>query len=209
MITRTEENRAEFTEASRVATLIRYAANKYFGRHTNVHANLLARCLLVVQADTESARGERKFKNANATILKQFNVAKTSVQSLLPVTFSNRIESAPEGKKAKLAFNIPFVPVTDCKKPAGATHLLLTTALVALNPDVADELPILTEKKEVIPINSITAIASIETENTSIPANYITFAIVDVSFAQEVNAVLYPLQSKNLNASFISDTILA
>jgi len=50
-------------------------------------------------------------------------------------------------------------------------------------------------------------VTTIETAAVNVPAGYVKFALVEVHFSQEVNGVKYPLESKNLNACYISDAV--
>jgi len=210
MSLRQDENSLEFKEASRVATLLNRCANRYFNRLSNTQARLQALMYNAVIADNANARGTRVFKPENAILCKNFNVSKNvSIQSLLPVPFTAKLEVgvAPQTKKAKLECLLPFVPAINSKKPAGATHLEITVSIVAIDFANSEAVPVIIEKSEQIPLNSTVALSTIETPEILIPTTHTAFSIVEVHFAQEVNSVLYPFESKSLNAAFISDAI--
>jgi len=146
MSVRTEENKAEFTEAARVATAFKYAANRYVAK-LNPQGKLTGKMLEVVQADTTNVRGERIFVATNAPKLKNFNVGQYSIQSLVYNPFSAKLVDVAGDTKATLNFGLPLIPATDTKKPQGATHVEISTVLIAVDFSNADNLPIVSEQR--------------------------------------------------------------
>jgi len=206
MSLRTEENKKEFKEASRAATIFKYAANRYVAK-LNIQGTMTGKMLAVVQADTANIRGERVFNKLNIGLLKNKNVGKHSVQSLVYNSFSSKIEDNAGEKSARLKFGIPLVPAVDAKKPQGATHLEITAVVVAIDFSNTDNLPIVAEQKETLGLNSSIALSEIATTPVAIPESYTVFNLIEVHFSQEVNGIKYPLESKILNACYIADAV--
>lgn len=196
---RTRENGAEFGGAGAAGKLIRAAHKAYLqdASDTRLTSRLVAALMLVIQADTTNARGERTVMDGQPDLLTGFDF---NINGKLGTCMYAPYVATIDRVTGKLTVNVPsFIPINMVSAPTGATHFKLISAGVEI--DFENEIYVVdTKESAVIPWdNTPTAVVNLVNQVTA-ASTHTLFLALGIAFYQEVNGVQYSLKSGAFNA---------
>jgi len=196
---RTRENGAEFGGAGAAGKLIRAAHKAYLqdASDTRLTSRLVAALMLVIQADTTNARGERTVMDGQPDLLTGFDF---NINGKLGTCMFAPYVATIDRVTGKLTVNVPsFNPINMISAPTGATHFKLISAGVEIDFENAAYV-VDTQQSAVMPWDN-TPTAVLNLVNSVTPAStHPLFLALGIAFYQEVNGVQYSLKSGAFNA---------
>ncbi len=205
---RNVENRQEFAKASELSLVFRQALAKYTNRFNSkdLNAKLTKNFYSLIKKDKINVRGERTIQPDNLELLKNLSLTKSaSPQLFIFQNFSVEIEGTTS-IKAVLRFSGEVIPTVHFKKIKAATHISLSVVLLQTDFTQNNGSKISETVKYFALNDSSDQSQNIETSEINAEPGYNAFALLFISYFQEVNDVKYLLENKNINSSVISDT---
>lgn len=203
---RTRENGSEFGSVAGSGKLLRNSCSvltksAYDGSLSN---RLVQELTKVKNADTTSARGERKVSAGIITVegklvMKGFNF--NSKAPLSTILFAPYVLDTPSGKVSIVDLN----PLDMLKYPSHGTHVSFQSAFLNLDFTTGDSeitYSVITNLVIDSTVNSVTL------SPTGVPAGVGTaFYLLLIEFFQEVNGVQYSLNNGNYNTLALLDVV--
>ncbi|MBK1440728.1 hypothetical protein JHJ32_12075 [Parapedobacter sp. ISTM3] len=199
---RTRENNAEFATGAAAAKRLRDTLRPMIllTYDPKMPARLFSRVMRVVKADSVSDRGERQVLPGNLGLLSQFgfNVGASLASTLFVVP-----ECTVDREAGSVTLNIPsLVPSLTIGAPKGATHFQFNFGAAVIDFDTEGE----GNGSAIAMAESGTGLLTAETFapttlTAAIPAasELPLFVLFGISFYQEVNGKLYPLNNGAYN----------
>lgn len=203
---RTRENGLEFGNSARSGKLLRQTVRKMLvdiadGRVTSRITKIMT---LIKNNDTTSERGDRSVAIGindpkSISLLKGFDFNENG--KLNSVLFTPYVVDVTSGE---IVID-PFVPVKDLSVPAGATHVMLKSAMakVDFSNNTSD---IAFSESNVISINNSSSTIKL-TPNGIPEGDGIKFYLLRIEFLQETNGQQFALRNVNYNAVQIVEVV--
>jgi len=197
---RTRENNAEFGAGGIAAKKLRQALRPMIllTYDTKMPQRLFSRMMRVVRADAVNARGERKVLAENLNLLNKFgfNIA-AELSNTVFVEQNLVIDRATGNVQLDLQNFVPSIAIVS---PSGATHFQFSLGAVAVDfdSDVLENMSL--TQSEAALLKSIQPQSESLTVSVPTASTLPIFVLFGISFYQEVNAVLYPLNNGAYNA---------
>jgi len=196
---RTRENNAEFTEVTVASKIIRDVLRSMIllTHDPKMATRLSSRVFKMIKLDVVNVRGKRKVLPESFGLLKDFNFNEAApLNNTLFVTAVPTIDRA----SGVVELTIPeIMPEIHLAQPKGATHFRLTAgaALVSLDEEVEPSV-MLMESSNYQAVSE-TLISTVLT--SSLPPNALgaIMLVFGVSFYQEVNTLMYPMNNGGFN----------
>ncbi|WP_121665499.1 hypothetical protein [Mesonia aquimarina] len=195
---RTRENGFEFGHSATAGKLLRKSVRNLMiqAKDNRVTSRLTQTMTKIKNADTTSARGERKVAVGLATpegkaALKGFNFNKRSLLSAVLYSNYSVDETTGEIEIANL------IPTNDIAYPSGATHISLSSAFLNLDFDT-EEYAVETSPKVNLPIDTTSATQTLTPAAVPSGSGNNIFLLL-IEFFQEINGEQYPLKNGAYN----------
>jgi len=196
---RTRENNAEFGHAGKSGKVLRNAIRSLLqnAKDARVASRLTKGMMKVLQADTNSVRGQRNVIDGEAELLEGFDF---NINAKLSTTLFAPFTTVIDRVTGSLTLSIPaFVPADRIVAPSGTTHFKIVSMGAEIDFEaetyVTDE-----QQSAMLPWNS-TATADLDLANrVTANSTHPLFLLLGIQFYQFVNAVQYPLKNGSFNA---------
>jgi hypothetical protein len=196
---RTRENMAEFGRAGKGARLLRTALRSELQKVSDgrLGSRLLREMMRVVKSDAVSGRGLRNLVEGEKTLLEGFDFNATA---RLGSTFFAPYTVSLDRTTGNGVVTVPaFVPVNEVEAPAGATHLRINAAAVAVDFLTGTYSYAGAESTAIELAGATTAPLTLTANLGANPVGAL-FLVMGIEFFQEVNHVPYALNNGAFNA---------
>jgi hypothetical protein len=207
---RTAENQKEFAVAAMCSTLFRHALSLIFRNADNkVIGELLSFFLDIIKQDNVNPRGERIFLKAKAALMKNASFFSGTLHTLFSIGFDAKITETTGKVKGTITFAKNVSPKIDIDSMTGATHLQVTLFICGINFRDGHSTPIVKSVTQLFDLSKDTStIAKLETaEIEGLTADHTRILVIHTTYAQMVNNVAYPLNSRSKQTLTILDAI--
>ncbi|WP_134092083.1 hypothetical protein [Olivibacter sp. XZL3] len=197
---RTRENNAEFATGGAAAKRLRQAFRPLIllTYDTKMPSRLFSRMMRVLRADTVNARGERKVLAENLSPLRQFNF---NIAAELSNTLFARQEVTIDRATGTVNLTLETLqPAAAVAAPQGATHFQLNYGASAVDFDSEEMTEIATGQSESFSLKEQLINSQTLSLNIGNADELPVFVLFGITFYQEVNTVLYPLNNGAYNA---------
>lgn len=196
---RTRENGAEFGRAGKAGRLLRTALRPLLKNVADgkVTSRLTKHFVRVVKADAVNSRGMRNVTDGNLALLLGFDF---NIRSTLASTLFAPYTAAIDRATGAASVQIPaFLPEEAISAPPAATHFKLSCGSAEI--DFENEVPVGGAASTAnLPLDVPVAEAINLTANLPAGSEHPLFLTLSIEFSQEVNGVMYPLNSEGFNA---------
>lgn len=196
---RTRENMAEFARAGRGAKLLRTALRSELQQVSDRRSGsrLVRELMRVIKTDAVSVRGQRNLTDGQKTLLEGFDF---NASAQLASTFFAPFTTGLDRAAGTGTVSVPsFVPANAVEAPAGATHLRINAAAVAVDflQDTYTYAGVTSA-----PLKLDGTPTALLTLTPSLGANPVgaLLLVVGVEFFQQVNGTDYALNNGAFNA---------
>lgn len=190
---RTRENGSEFGEAAVQGKLIRQSFRTLIDKvsDSRVTSRLTSLLVKVVQSDTTNERGERRAKDGNLNLLKDFEFnKKLSFSSTLLTSITTAIDKVAGTSSADLS----VIPNQDILYPSGATHYKISLAAGLIDFDGGVSEVDISESVISVIDSNVNAI-NLSNSFTADASNPLML-LMAIEFYQSVNGNMYPMNSR-------------
>lgn len=197
---RTRENMAEFGEVCSTSKKIRDVLRSMIlqTHDTKMASRLTARTYKMMKADTSSIRGERKVELGSFGLLRDFNFNEAAPLSntlfVKPIPAIDRVTGVVEVTIPEI---FPEVHVTS---PKGATHFRMTAGVALVNLDEEAEQSVCLMASSDYQTTKENLIETVLTSTLPPNAIGVIMVVFGISFYQEVNTLMYPMNNGSYNA---------
>jgi len=197
---RTRENNAEFGTGGAAAKRLRQAFRPLIllTYDTKMPSRLFSRMMRILRADAINARGERKVLPENLGPLRQFNFN-------IAAELSNTLFAKPDVVVDRTAGTVTLTietlrPSLAVAAPQGATHFQLNFGASAVDFDSEDMPEMATAQSDSFALKELEIAGQTLSVNIANPGELPVFVLFGITFYQEVNTILYPLNNGAYNA---------
>jgi len=197
---RTRENNAEFATGGVAAKKLRQALRTMImlTYDAKMPQRLFSRMMRVVRADAVNIRGERKVLAENLTLLSKFSF---NAAALLDNTVFIERNPVIDRATGSVRLNLDdYKPAIALAAPQGATHFQFNLGAAVVDFDSEELSGMSLAQSEPSLLKSIVPESQELTVALPAASTLPIFVLFGISFFQEVNAVLYPLNNGAYNA---------